>query len=362
MDSFFTKLALSNEPRQRIGRHVLFWTMAWIFQGLIYGFLYDANLTRFLVSFSEAALYLPMHMFLGYAINYYVLPRYLFKERYWLAIVNVLALILLTAMLCPPILIYWIEPFREWIGTPSNPKSPFYAFMGGLRGALTVTGFFVAIKLVKHWYLKKMENERLEKEKLRAELELLKGQLHPHFMFNTLNSIYAMALRNSEQTASAIHKLSDLMRYMISECSLPVISLEKELQVLQTYVELEKSRLGSRLDHSFNVQGSLSDRHIAPLLLLPFVENSFKHGAYVTDQTAWVSLDVSVTDERLHFKLINGKPGGEKPPGVGLGLANVKKRLSLLYPNAHELRISEDEDSFIVSLTIILDKIAVAAA
>ncbi len=362
MDSFFTQLALSDEPRARIGRHLLFWTMAWIFQGLIYGFLYDSALTGFVVSFSEAALYLPMHMFLAYAINYYVLPRYLFRERYWLAIVHVLGLIVMTAMLCPPILYYVIEPFRAFIDAPSNAKSPFHAFMGGLRGALTVTGFFVAIKLVKQWYLKKMENERLEKEKLRAELELLKGQLHPHFMFNTLNSIYAMALRNSDKTADAIHKLSDLMRYMITECSLPIISLEKELRVLHTYVELEKSRIGPRLEHSFNVQGTLNNQQIAPLLLLPFVENSFKHGAYVTDQPAWVSLDVTVADDRLHFKLINGKAIGEKPAGVGLGLANVKKRLLLLYPNAHELRISEDDDSFIVSLTLMLNKIAVAAA
>jgi sensor histidine kinase YesM len=364
MDDFFTRLILSDEPRARVGRHVLFWSMAWIFQGLIYGFLYPdlGDPTSFIVSFSESMLYMPMHLLLGYVIAYFVLPQFILKGKYWVGFFAVLLTIVVAAMLSPVILMYAIEPFREWIGFPSKARSPLYAFMGGLRGSLTVSGFFVAIKLVKHWYLKKTENERLEKEKLRAELELLKGQLHPHFMFNTLNSIYAMALRNSSQTAEAIHKLSNLMRYMITECNTPAISLEKEIQVIKTYIELEKSRLGDRLDHTLNINGKLSERVIAPLLLLPFVENSFKHGAYLMEDQAWVSLDINLRDDQFVFKLINGKNSQAKPPSSGIGLSNVKKRLSLLYPQSHDLRITEDEETYVVTLTLMLDKITVPAA
>jgi sensor histidine kinase YesM len=363
MDDFFTRLVLSDDRRARLGRHVLFWLTAWIFQGFIYGFLHEQlNAMTFAISFSEALMYLPMHMALGYSLNYFVLPNLVFKGKYWWGFLTVVGLIMISAMLAPATLLYVINPFRQAIGIETRWNSVFFSFMGGLRGALTVSGFFVAVKLIKQWYLKKAENELLEKEKLRAELELLKGQLHPHFMFNTLNSIYSMALRNSSQTAEAIHKLSNLMRYMITECNTPSISLEQEIQVVKTYIELEKSRLGERLDHTLSIQGELSGHVIAPLLLLPFVENSFKHGAYMAEEQAWVSLTIMLKDDQFVFKLINGKNNQVKPPASGIGLVNVKKRLNLLYPQGHDLRISEDHETFVVTLTLMLDKIAVPAA
>lgn len=367
MDQFFTRLVLSDDRSARIGRHALFWTLAWVFQGFIYGFLYPdiRNPMTFFISFSEALLYLPMHMVLAYSITYIVLPRLIYPGKYWLGFFAVIGVIIISAFIAPATLYYVINPFRRLVGAETKWNSIFYSFMGGLRGGLTVSGFFVATKLIKQWYLKKIENERLEKEMLRAELEVLKGQLHPHFMFNTLNSIYSMALRNSSQTAEAIHKLSNLMRYMITECNTPAISLEKEIQIIKTYIELEKSRLGDRLDHTMNIQGQLGGRMIAPLLLLPFVENSFKHGAYMAEEQAWVSLNIALKDDQFVFKLINGKNGSNnltKPPSPGIGLANVKKRLDLLYPQGHDLRISEDEETYVVTLTLMLDKIAVPAA
>lgn len=363
-DQFFTRLVLSDDRTARIGRHVLFWTTAWIFQGILYGFLYPElqDPMTFVVSFSESMIYLPMHMFLGYSIIYFVLPKMIFKGKYWLGFATVLALIMITAFISPITLKYVIEPFRTAIGFPIHPRSIFHGFLGGLRGALTVAGFFVAIKLIKHWYRKNTENERLEKEKLRAELEVLKAQLHPHFMFNTLNSIYSMALRNSTQTAEAIHKLSNLMRYMITECNTPAISLEQEIQIIKTYIELEKGRLGGRLDHIMNIQGKLEGRKIAPLLLLPFVENSFKHGAYTSEDQAWLTLNIALKDDQFVFKLINGKNNQVHPPSSGIGLVNVKKRLDLLYPGSHDLRISENEDTYVVTLTLMLDKIVLPAA
>lgn len=364
MDAFFTRLVLSSDRAARIGRHALFWVTAWLFQGVIYSFLYpDAtHPVTYLLSFSDAILYLPMHMFLGYSICYVVLPQFVFKGKYWYAFISVLGLILVTATLSPLTLRFLIEPFREMIGLPFRSRTLFYSFMGGLRGSLTVAGFFVAIKLIKQWYLKKIENELLEKAKLRAEIELLKGQLHPHFMFNTLNSIYSMALRNSTQTAEAIYKLANLMRYMITECNTPSISLEQEIHIIKTYIELEKGRLGDRLDHSMNIQGQLEGHTIAPLLLLPFVENSFKHGAYTAEDQAWMSLDIALKENQFVFKLINGKNSDVTPPKSGIGLANVKKRLDLLYPQAHDLRISEDEETYVVTLTLFLNKIVLPAA
>src|SRR5688572_22897970 len=252
----------------------------------------------------------------------------------------------------------FIIPFREYMDYPvKNQHLIFYSFMGGLRGSTTIAGFAVAIKLLKSWHLKKIENEKLEKEKARAELEVLKGQIHPHFMFNTLNSIYSLALKKSDQTPEAILKLSQLMRYILTECSNPVVDLKTEIDVLRNYMDLEKGRFGNRLDMSVSIQGDIERNQIAPLLLLPFLENSFKHGANEMIEQAWISLDLNVNGSSLVFKLVNGRPmeNGSHPDSAHVGLQNVRKRLNLLYPSRHELRIHSDDDSFMVTLKLSLE-------
>lgn len=328
--------------------------------GFLYGFLPVLEGDFRFLSFLEAFIYLPQHMILSYGIIYFILPKYIFKDKYWQGIAGVLILILLVSMLSPLTLRYVVNPVRVAMNSPIGPiKNIYYSLMAGLRGSMTVAGFAVAIKLVKLWYLKKVDNERLEKEKLRAELEILKGQLHPHFMFNTLNSIYALALKKSEYTPKAILKLSQLMRYILTECNAPTIELHKEVQVLQNYIELEKTRFGDRLDISINSKGDILSNKIPPLLLMPFLENSFKHGANEMTEQAWISLDMDVQGTLLKFKLINGRPEESlnSKDSFFVGLVNVRRRLELLYPNAHELRFSEDPDTFLVALNIELDKI-----
>jgi sensor histidine kinase YesM len=356
MDSYFSRLVLSDQIKDRVSRHVLFWLACWVFQGFLYGFIYSADswIQVFTISFAESFFFLPQHIFLSYSIIYFVLPQYFFKEKYWSGVAFVLLVIFISAVFSPVTQFFVIKPFREWMNFPHTLKNIYFSLLGGLRGSMTVAGFAVAIKLLKYWYFKKTENEQLEKEKLKAELELLKGQLHPHFMFNTLNSIYSMALKNSTQTADAILKLSNLMRYMMAESNRAFIPLEDEIKILKTYIDMEKNRFGDRIDLTLNIQGELGDKTIAPLLLLPFVENGFKHGTNQMQEHAWMSMDVSVKENELKFKLINGKPE-EAHPGIissGIGLQNVKKRLALLYPGSHDLRITEDETTFIVSLAV----------
>lgn len=365
MDSFFSRVVLSDRPLLRIGRHTVFWIFWWFFQGFIYSFNYYGMYAQdhYYLSYVEALCYLPQHIFLSYSIIYWVLPRLILRGRYWQGMLALLVLVVITAFCSPLSNFLFINPYRQVINTPLKYLSVFQSFMGGLRGSMTVAGFAAAVKLIKYWYLKKIENEQLEKEKLTAELQLLKGQIHPHFMFNTLNSIYGMALKKSDDTAGAILKVSQLMRYILSECNQAMVPLSKEVEILQHYIELEKSRFQQRLDMTVNIQGDL-ERSIAPLLLLPFLENSFKHGANEMIDQAWISLDLHVLDDTLKFKLINGRsPENTNHPQSGyIGLQNVKKRLQLIYPNAHELRISEDADTFVVSLTLMLDPIKAVEA
>jgi sensor histidine kinase YesM len=362
MDTFFARLALSNDRTYRIGRHFLFWFVCWAFMGFIYGFMFIAeNQSEYIaLSYFEAILYLPQHILLSYGLMYFILPEYITREKYWSAIVATLVLIFVVAFMSPLIVRFVINPIRESLSiAPKSEHGIFFSLMAGLRGSMTVAGFAVAIKLIKLWYQKKTDNERLEKENLRAELEILKGQLHPHFMFNTLNSIYSLALKKSDHTAEAIIKLSNLMRFILTECNSSTIELQKEIEVLSNYIELEKARFGKRLDISINVSGDVQQTEVPPLLLIPFLENSFKHGANEMTDLAWISLDLHVALPLLTFKLINGKPA-ENPKAKDsflVGLVNVQRRLQLLYPNGHELRITEDPDTFVVVLVIQLDKL-----
>lgn len=362
MDTFFTKLALSDDRGFRLGRHFLFWFVCWVFMGFIYGFFFIAEnqFDYVALSYFEAILFLPQHMVLSYTLMYFILPKYITREKYWAAIGATLILIFVVAFMSPLTVRFVINPIRTLLSiSPRSEHGVFFSLMAGLRGSMTVAGFAVAIKLTKLWYQKKTDNERLEREKLRAELEVLKGQLHPHFMFNTLNSIYSLALKKSDHTAEAIIKLSNLMRFILTECSTSTIELEKEIEVLSNYIELEKARFGNRLDISMNISGEVQKTSVPPLLLIPFLENSFKHGANEMTELAWISLDLNVSQPILTFKLINGKPA-ENPKAKDsflVGLLNVQRRLQLLYPNGHELRITEDPDTFIVVLVIQLDKL-----
>ncbi|HEY0656246.1 MAG TPA: sensor histidine kinase [Chryseosolibacter sp.] len=358
MDNFFSRLVLSDEWRYRLSRHVLFWLCCWAFMGFIYGFLYvdEDQKPQFVRSYIESFIYLPQHMVLSYGIIYLALPRYILKNRYWAGISIIVCFILVAAICSPAILIFILNPIQHALNYPVKHSSIFFSFMGGLRGSSTIAGFAVAIKLVKYWYFKKEENAALEKEKLKAELQLLRGQLHPHFVFNTLNSIYSLSLKNSPQTPGAILKLADLMRYMFTDCSAHSISLTKEVEMLQNYIDLVRSRYNDRIDMAVNIDGFFGDKLIAPLIFLPFVENSFKYGANEMLESAWISIDLSVDGHTLKFKVMNGKPSGIETISSGVGLRNVKKRLQMLYPGAHELRITEDDDSFIVALTLELDK------
>lgn len=365
MDKFFYHFVFSDERPHYLARHITFWFCAWVFQGFIYGFMYSMENQGaiFLLSYGESLIFLPQHMLLSYSLIYFVLPHYLFKGKYAWGIFYVILFIILTAFLSPIMqktLIHW---YRDWIGFPWSSKNLFISFMGGLRGGLTIAGFAVAIKLLKHWYVKNTDNQRLEKEKLKAELELLKGQLHPHFMFNTLNSIYAMALNDSSKSAEAILKLANLMRYLMAESKQTVISLSEELLVLSHYIEMEKNRFGERLDLTVNVQGDINNKTIPPLLLLPFVENSFKHGTSQMEGVAWMSMDIQIKNDQLMFKLVNGKPEKPEQPDTrvsGIGLQNVRRRLSLLYETNHDLRITEDDSTFIVSLILPLNNVTTA--
>ena len=226
--------------------------------------------------------------------------------------------------------------------------------MAGMRGGTTIGGFAAAIKLVKVWYLKQEAYQQIEREKLQAELQLLKSQIHPHFLFNTLNNLYALTLSKSNQSPAVVLKLSELLRYMLYDCNAPEVPLTKEIAFMRNYIGLEQLRYGDRLDMSVTISGDCEGKLIAPLLLIPFLENAFKHGTSEQLEQAWMHVELSVQANVLKFKVINSReenPHNDMYAG-GIGLQNVHKRLQLLYADRHELKIVAEEETFMIALTL----------
>ncbi|MCU0355850.1 MAG: histidine kinase [Cytophagales bacterium] len=385
MRFFSYDFVFSNKPRHRVARHATFWSIFIVFSAVLYGFIPISHGVPgkfnipvwliFLSSFGDAILFTINHALLTYLILYFLLPRYFFKEKYVLLFIGLVVCVFLSLLVSVFVSEVLVEGFHTMLGElaskhlrnsataniSSARRSPLgAALMAGLRGGLTIAGFATAIKLSKHWYLKQKALQQTEKEKLTAELQLLKAQLHPHFLFNTLNNLYALTLAKSDQSPEVVLKLSGLLSYILYECNVPEVPLKKEIQILKNYAELEQMRYGSRVEVSLNFTGDIEHKTIAPLLLLPFVENAFKHGSSEQIEQAWISLDLSVEEKILKFKLINSK--NEDAPMEsnrgGIGLQNVRKRLELIYPGRHELKISAQNEIFVVNLTLELNEIS----
>jgi LytS/YehU family sensor histidine kinase len=238
-------------------------------------------------------------------------------------------------------------------------------FLPKILIAIFVTYSLVAMvasfHLIRHYYkhqqttqiLKQMA-ERLEKEKLAAELKLLKSQINPHFLFNTLNNLYVLTLNHSEKAPLMVHKLSELMSYMLYDSNQAEVALEKEIQYIKNYIDLEKIRYGERLEVILKIYGNIDKIMIAPLLMLPLIENSFKHGARNQLKEGWIHIDIEVENGRITLKVENSKPNFEQENNKtsGIGLSNVKRRLTHLYPNQHSLQLFDETDTHLAILRV----------
>jgi LytS/YehU family sensor histidine kinase len=235
------------------------------------------------------------------------------------------------------------------------PANTWLALVISFKGAFQIAAIACTIKLVKHWHLKEKRNLELLKEKTEAQLQLLTAQVHPHFLFNTLNNIYSKAQNESPGSAKMIMELSHILRYVLDEGKRELVPLENELQMLMDYINLEKTRYDDKLDLHVSLPSKTGDIHIAPLLLLPFVENSFKHGASKMIHNPWINLKIELEGTSLFMKLMNGKrhyQDLQHNGRTGTGINNVATRLGLLYKEKYDLQVNEDEEVFIVNLSL----------
>jgi sensor histidine kinase YesM len=358
----------SNERKFRIRRHLAFWTFWWIFQGILYAFapanINSGYLQHFPVSLAESFVFLFNHIFLAYSLMYFVIPRFLLKQLYWHTAISTIILFVITAFISSFLGRFVVLPLREFLSdgyiggnSPYIHSTLFLSLLAGLRGGITIAGIAAAIKLMKYWYMKEQRNLQLLKENADSQLQLLKAQVHPHFLFNTLNNIYSYTQNTSPVASKLVSGLSDMLRFMLYECNQPLVPLSRELTMVRDYMSLEQIRYGNKLDLHVDIPDNTSDLHIAPLLLLPFLENCFKHGTSQVLDQPWISLQVRLYGTHLHMKLLNGKlDSATIAPNSGIGVENVRKRLQLIYPGKHELIITNEEEIFIVNLRIELQR------
>jgi sensor histidine kinase YesM len=361
----------SDQPKWRIRRHAAFWSFWWLFQGFLYSFVAAGRgieyWERLESSMVESLIFLIPHVFLSYSIIYYVIPRFLLKQQYLKTAVCIAVLFLITAVISVVLSLTVIDYVRE-VTITDYRKIPVYkdniivafmALMAGFRGSITIGGMAGCIKLMKHWYMKERRNLQLQKQNAESQLQLLKAQVHPHFLFNTLNNIYSYTHQTSPAAANLVTGLSDMLRYMLYETNQPLVPLRKELKLLEDYISIERIRYGNKLDVHIEVDGNIEGLYIAPLLLIPFVENCFKHGASRMIDSPWISLHITIgSDNAMYMKLVNGKPEDLDivTANKGIGIENVRKRLQLVYAFQYKLDIINDSNVFVVNLKLQLDK------
>lgn len=208
-----------------------------------------------------------------------------------------------------------------------------------------------SIKVTQEWYRNEKQKQVMEKEKIATELSFLKSQVNPHFLFNTLNGIYSLANKKSDQTGGAIVKLSELMRHMLYESEKDLVALDKEIAYLQNYIELQELRLSNDSTVSFSVEGETIGKTIEPMLMIPFIENAFKHG--VDSEGADIDVSIRVTNTELNLKVRNRiSKSQRKDESSGIGLVNIKKQLENRYPGKYRLNIEQEGDTFNVDLKL----------
>ncbi len=224
-------------------------------------------------------------------------------------------------------------------------------------GELYVMTFVTAIKITMDWLKEHKRLTDLEKLQLETELQFLRTQVSPHFFLNTLNNIYALAIEKSNKTPKVIIKLSELMKYMLYETKVERQSLKKEILSIQNYLDLERLRSGEKLEIDMEISGEIENKTIAPMLILSFVENAFKHGVNKNIKPVTVKISFKIEGDFLFFSITNPKPAvteyNKTIPSSGIGLENVKKRLALGYKSGeYDLNIEDQKDIFVVELKI----------
>jgi sensor histidine kinase YesM len=351
-------MTLSGDIKQRMMRlasnrairHTLFWVGLFLLYSIV-----EVFVTRqpFIYTVSNNMVRL---ILLGIAVYYNVyrlIPRYLADKRFFWY----LGFLLLTVFIVTPLEVFFI--YAKSGNYPEMQVQVLENLNWQFLPNFFVLSTSTVVKITVDWYTNIREKQELVTETMQSELRFLKSQINPHFLFNTLNSLYALTLKKSDLAPDIVLKLSEMMRYMLYECNEKWVPLSKEVNYVANYLELERIRQGNRVDISYTVNGLVSHQKIAPLMFIPFVENCFKHGLGSQISRGFVKIHLDVRGNEIDLQIENSKaeamPKQLHPRSGGIGLVNVRRRLDLLYPNNYQLKVEDAPSTYTVNLHLKLE-------
>ncbi len=348
MKAFALRRLLEKSPiwehRGWIG-HVMFWLIL-----LTILIITDFNQVGWPLVFFQKTVDVIFYALIIYINLNYLIPRYLSKKKFWIYVgFLILAVLILTPIkIAIQVLLFSdAPPFQNYF---IENQSYIFMSMFMVGSSSTIYG------IVSDWFIHQSEKMELQTQTMQSELKFLKSQINPHFLFNTLNNLYALTLKKSDDAPEIVLKLSEMMRYMLYECNEKEVPLYKEVTYMRNYLDLERLRQHKKIDINLDVTGEIGDQRIAPLLFIPFIENSFKHGLGNQINHGWVQINLDIHPDKVAFSIENSK--GPTQPRLthrksgGIGLVNVRRRLNLIYPNQYQLQIKNEPNRYKVSLEL----------
>ena len=352
-----------------INKNLNFYILYWIFYLLFFSFQRSTAQHYFFlvgglnldyleslrISFLTNLAFLPGVIIITHLMVDFVLPRFYFNNKF-----SLFSMILILTVVLYPVIpyltrTYIVEPFIYNDPNDYVLYNYFAAILIFVFGMAPLAAYKISRHLIETALIhQNIERTRLESElKLKeAELKLLKSQIHPHFLFNTLNNLYSLSLEKSDKTPDLIIKLADMLSYIIYDCRSDRVQLIKEIDFLNSFIELQKVRYDS-CDIQFNTSGEFNNMQIAPMILHTFIDNSFKHGPDKDSGSSWIRISVVVNGGQLFFTVINSTLyDNYDSKASGIGISNAKKRLDLIYPEKHDLVINHSGDTYSVFLKL----------
>ncbi len=319
----------------------------WLVYALVYGFLFPLGVDLF-SSFIIANGLLLFHAIVAYFNNDYLIPRLLLPRNYLLYI---LSLCLAIISVCFPlsIFVHLVVVNEELQSLVWSDTFFLFLVINVLFTVITTMVF----KLVKQWYKDQKMTTELRGEQLQTELKFLKSQINPHFLFNSLNNLYALTLSKSDSAPEVVLRLSNILRYILYESSEGQVSIAKEMQHVNDYVAIERLRLGDVVKIDVDIDEDLKEEMVEPMLFLTLVENAFKHSEQVLPEKRYIRIHAKGLTDGFRFLIENSfNPSKKSEEMGGIGLVNIKKRLNLIYPNNHDLKSSTTDGVYRVDLII----------
>ncbi|MCE7990633.1 MAG: histidine kinase [Roseivirga sp.] len=340
------------EKLTEAGVHLLFWSSVFLFYLYVFG--YNSTQVKFNLVFSSFLM--PITMASCYAVVYYLIPKYLILKRYRSFLLYSIYTFVLTAF-AVIVSVFYALIFILDLRMAEMPVARSLPFV--LITVYLVIFLGSGIALLRHYYNSNSRNDKLKNKVLETQLKLkeqelkyLKMQIHPHFLFNTLNTLYGFAMTKADETPEVILRLSNLLDYLLYQVDKPLVSLLSEIHHIEDYIALERIRFSDSLDLDFRTENISEELQVAPMLLIPFIENGFKHGR---SNHGKLHIEINLREKagKVFFTMANSvKTNVDQEESSGIGLKNIKQRLEMVYPQRHSLSITSEENEFRVELMI----------